>query len=196
MILNRLTTLAIAFFLGAPCAAPAIASGAPRQAPPPGYGQQGAWEAAHGPYFGARRQGFQAGMEGALKDFGNHRRPDPENRDQFRHPPVPAELRDAYRDGFRRGYHVTISELMGGDGHGDQYWGQGPVGETRLRGFQDGMEGALHDFDNHRRPDPANRDEFRHPHVPFQLQEAYRDGFRRGYRIAMTGLMGLPLDRQ
>jgi len=45
------------------------------------------------------------------------------------------------------------------------------------------MDGALRDLDNHRRPDPNNRDEFRRPNVPYEMVEPYRDGFRRGYKI-------------
>lgn len=154
------------------------------------------WNAYSGPMFEARRRGFADGMEGALRDFGNHRRPNPNNRDEFRHPPVPGELRDPYRDGFQRGYQVAISELMnGGADRDDAYRGPDPRDQARMRGFQDGMEGAMHDFDNHRRADPDNRDEFRHPHVPYQLQDAYRNGFERGYNVAMQGLMGLPPDR-
>lgn len=80
-------------------------------------------------------------------------------------------------------------------GYGQDYGGNAPRGPyfgARRRGFQEGLEGALRDFDNHRRPDPNNRDEYRHPHVPYGLQGAYRDGFQRGYQIAMSGLMGMP----
>lgn len=154
------------------------------------------WNAYSGPMFEARRHGFADGMEGAIKDFGNHRRPDPDNRDEFRHPSVPGELRDPYRDGFQRGYQVAMSELMNGGGDRDDvYREQGPRGQARMRGFQDGMEGAMHDFENHRRPDPDNRDEFRHPDVPYPLIDAYRNGFERGYNVAMQGLMGLPPNR-
>lgn len=169
------------------------------RAPEQNYGRPDRnWDAYSGPQFDARRHGFQEGMEGAIKDFGNHRRPDPDNRDEFRHPNVPGELRDAYRDGFRRGYESAISELMNGGGdRDDAYRPQGRRGQARMHGFQDGMEGAMHDFENHRRPDPDNRDEYRHPDdVPRQLQDAYRNGFERGYNVAMRGLMGLPRGRR
>jgi hypothetical protein len=74
------------------------------------------------------------------------------------------------------------------DGQGG--WDQ-PPGEFReyqRRGFHDGVEGARQDFKHHRAPDPANRDEFHHPHVPRDMREDYRDGFRRGYEIAMQHL--------
>lgn len=174
--------------------------GGPMQGPGPSQSYGGPnrdWSARSGPGFEARRRGFGDGMEGAIKDFGNHRRPDPDNRDEFRHPQVPGELRDTYRDGFRRGYQVAMSELMNGGGdRDDAYREQNPRGQARMRGFQDGMEGAMHDFENHRQPDPDNRDEFRHPSVPYQLQDAYRNGFQRGYNVATRGLMGLPSGRR
>jgi hypothetical protein len=66
-------------------------------------------------------------------------------------------------------------------------WDQPPseFREYQRKGFHDGVEGARKDFANHRAPDPANRDEFHHPHVPRDMKEDYRDGFRRGYEVAM-----------
>jgi hypothetical protein len=174
--------------LALPALAPAELSAAPAIA------QYRDRDANAGPYLQARRRGFEEGMDGAIRDFTNHRRPDPNNRDEFRHPSVPGQLRDAYRDGFTRGYQQAMSDLMSG-GARNEYRQQGPRGEARMRGFQQGMEGAMHDFENHRRPDPNNRDEYRHPNVPYQLQEAYRNGFQRGYDVAMRGLMGLPTGR-
>jgi len=50
------------------------------------------------------------------------------------------------------------------------------------RGFQDGIVGAERDFQNHRRPDVNNRDEYRNPNfIPGWAQDDYRQGFRRGY---------------
>jgi len=53
-------------------------------------------------------------MEGARKDFDNHRQPDVNNRDEYRHPHVAPEEREAYREGFRRGYDRAMSHFMGG----------------------------------------------------------------------------------
>ncbi|HEX3469889.1 MAG TPA: hypothetical protein VHT28_01785 [Silvibacterium sp.] len=64
-----------------------------------------------------QRQGFHDGVEGARKDFDNHRRPDVNNRDEYRHPNVPRSDRNDYRDGFRRGYEVAMSHMMGGTEH-------------------------------------------------------------------------------
>jgi hypothetical protein len=82
-----------------------------------------------------------------------------------------------------------MAVLTGGPGEDRRY--QGPGTEIRSRGFHDGAEGAIRDYDNHRQPDPNNRDEFRRPvNVPYELQEAYRDGFRRGYEVVSRELMG------
>lgn len=142
---------------------------------------------AYGPYSEIELRGVQDGMEGALRDLGNHRTPDVENRDEYRHPSVPYPQRDAYRDGFRYGYRWCIAALTGEMGGGR---GMGPGAEMRRRGFEDGVEGALKDFGNHRRPDVNNREEYRHPDVPYPARDAYRDGFRRGYDRAMDELTG------
>ncbi len=63
--------------------------------------------------------------------------------------------------------------------------------EIQRQGFHDGIEGARKDFDNKRRPDVNNRDEYRHPHVAPSAQADYREGFRRGYEAAMDHLMNV-----
>jgi hypothetical protein len=60
--------------------------------------------------------------------------------------------------------------------------------EVSRRGYHDGVEGAHKDYDNHRRPDVNNRDEYRHPHVPGRDREAYRHGFERGYQSGVDHL--------
>src|ERR1700722_11269645 len=60
--------------------------------------------------------------------------------------------------------------------------------EVTRRGFHDGIEGAHKDYDNHRRPDVNNRDEYRHPHVADRDREAYRNGFARGYQAGINHL--------
>jgi hypothetical protein len=61
--------------------------------------------------------------------------------------------------------------------------------EIQQRGYHDGIEGARKDYDNHRRPDVNNRDEYRHPHVPESARGDYREGFRRGYETAWDHMM-------
>jgi len=168
--------------------------------------QVGGWDAPPRELNEIQRQGFHDGIEGARRDFENHRPMDVNNRDEFRHPHLPPEQREAYRDGFRRGYHVAMDHLMGGPGPG--YGPPGPppppvargdwdtapneFNDVQRRGFHDGIEGARKDFENHRQPDVENRDEYRHPDLPPGLREAYREGFRRGYARAMSHLTGQP----
>jgi ribosome modulation factor len=90
---------------------------APQQSPPPGYGEHGAgWNNAPSEFNDAQRRGFQDGMEGARKDYENHRQPNVNNRDEYRHPNVPRGLRHNYREGFERGYDNGVRHMMG-----DQY---------------------------------------------------------------------------
>jgi len=61
--------------------------------------------------------------------------------------------------------------------------------DVQRQGFHDGIEGARQDFDHHRMPDVNNRKEYRHPHVDHAVREDYREGFRRGYDVAMHHMM-------
>ncbi len=71
---------------------------------------------------------------------------------------------------------------------------RGTVGPPQPAGSASSMAGfslgAQKDFDNHRRWDPKNRDEYRNPHLPPEQREAYRDGFRRGYERGEAHLTG------
>ena len=64
--------------------------------------------------------------------------------------------------------------------------------EIQQRGFHDGIEGARHDFQNHRAPNVNNRDEFRHPHVPGPDRRDYRMAFQRGYSVGVQHFYGPP----
>lgn len=184
----------------------------------PGYGQQ-RWDAPPPEFNQAQRQGYLAGIDGAQKDFGNHRSPDPNNRWEYQRPNVPPELVEAYRDGFRRGYDRAMSHLMGA-GYRSQYPvappppvyvpqgpgpGYGPGGprpgeawemapsefsELQRRGFRDGIEGARKDFGNNRAPDVNNREEYRHPDLNGPDRRVYRQAFKRGYQMAASHLWG------
>ncbi len=61
-----------------------------------------------------QRRGFHDGIDGARKDYGNHRRPSVFNREEYREPRVPPEVARDYRRGFRRGYEMAASRLWGG----------------------------------------------------------------------------------
>jgi ribosome modulation factor len=202
MNLNRIAIPALALLLGTAGLTSAKANAAPLASPPQAYGQErGGWDAPPGELNDIQRRGFHDGIEGARKDFDNHRHPNVENRDEYRHPDVPRELREAYREGFRRGYEVGVSHLsappvvaapppmrepvIGWERRSEEF------GEFKRRGYQDGLEGARRDADNHRRPDPNNRDEYRDPRVPPQFVEEYREGFRRGYDEGVSQIMGV-----
>jgi hypothetical protein len=115
----KLTTIpALALLLGASCLIISKASALSTGPSSPVYGQDhdrdhGNWEAPPGEFSDIQRRGFHDGIEGARKDVGNHRRPDVNNRDEYRHPDVPPEMRKVYRAAFRRGYQQAMSHLMG-----------------------------------------------------------------------------------
>jgi len=83
----------------------------PPPPPPPGWGHE-SWAVVPPELRGAERKGFFDGVEGARKDYQNHRMPDVDNRDEYRHPPVHRDEREAYRHGFRHGYAVGVNNLM------------------------------------------------------------------------------------
>ena len=95
-------------------------------APPPhaydqGYPQEReGWDTPPQEFRDIQRQGFHDGMEGARKDFDNHRHPDVNNRDEYRHPHVPRSARQDYREGFQRGYQVAAAHLYGQDNGRDR----------------------------------------------------------------------------
>lgn len=75
---------------------------------------QGPWEAPPREFREIERRGFHDGIEGARKDFGNHRRPDVHNRDEYRNPPVHGADRRAYRRAFERGYQAGVEHIYNG----------------------------------------------------------------------------------
>jgi hypothetical protein len=90
----------------------------PPPGPPPGYGQgpgPGGWDAPPQAFREFQQRGYRDGVEGARKDFENRRPPNPNNRDEFRHPNfIPREMRRDYRDGFRQGYNSAVRHMWGG----------------------------------------------------------------------------------
>jgi hypothetical protein len=86
----------------------------PPPPPPPGYYNQ-AWTQYPDDYHSdISRRAFHDGVEGARRDFENHRSPNVENRDEFRHPPVGGHERHEYREAFRRGYEVGVEHIYRG----------------------------------------------------------------------------------
>jgi len=113
---KTLTISVLALALGIPGLVTTSAFAAqPQQGPPPpGYQQgPGGWDAPPSEFREVQRQGFHDGIEGARKDFDNHRSPNVENRDEYRHPHVPRDVRADYRDGFRHGYDVAMRHMLG-----------------------------------------------------------------------------------
>ncbi len=82
--------------------------------PPPGYQQGGGWEAPPPEFAAAQQRGFHDGVEGAKRDFENHRPPNVNNRDEFRHPNfIPRPERRDYKFGFKRGYDNAVRHMYG-----------------------------------------------------------------------------------
>lgn len=111
MRLTWIAFSALAFSLGTSVMVPANASAAS----PVGVAQNhdDGWDNPPGEFREIQRQGFHDGIEGARKDFDNHRPPNVNNRDEYRHPHVSPSARDDYREGFRRGYDAAMRHLMG-----------------------------------------------------------------------------------
>ena len=114
MKISRLliATFAIAFVTSARGALAQRFYGPPEFA----YGQHAAEEAWE-------RRGFYDGVQGAERDFGNHRRPDVNNREEYRDPDsVPGWARHEYREGFRHGYYRRVRQIYNGEGVDYRYW--------------------------------------------------------------------------
>jgi hypothetical protein len=111
MRINPLAISALALAFGASGIAIAQPSASPVAGA--GYIQEGGWDMPPGEYQEVQRKGFHDGIEGARKDFENHRPPSPENRDEYRHPDVPHNARHDYRDAFRRGYSTGWQHFGG-----------------------------------------------------------------------------------
>jgi hypothetical protein len=107
---NRLAVPLLAIAL----ATPGFVVAQPYAPPAQGYGQAGGWDAPPQEFKDIQRQGYHDGVEGARKDFDNHRKPDVNNRDEYRHPHVPSSARSDYREGFRRGYDTAMEHLANG----------------------------------------------------------------------------------
>ena len=169
----------------------------------PGFAQdRDDWDRPDNAWNDVQRRGFHEGIEAARDDIANRRRPDADNRYEYRHPRVPRPFRDAYRESFMRGYNVALSHLAGppsgaygppggivGQRGG---WDAFPDGydDVRRNGFRHGIESARDDYEHHRNPDLGRHDTFRHPDVPRDEKRPFQEGFRRGYRVAWDHLMG------
>jgi len=177
---------------------PGRATASPTPLQPEAYWQDRGWEEPPGEYNDAQRRGFHDGVEGARHDFGNNRRPDVNNREEYRDPHIERGLRGAYRAGFRRGYEVAASHLWGSGGRQapppvreHEEWGMHSLAsDAERQGFHEGAEAAQRDFESQRRPDPDDSPEFRNPRVPPGLVDEFREGFMRGYEVTRGRLSG------
>jgi ribosome modulation factor len=111
---RRLATSSMIFLLLSSGAVISAQYAPPPGPPPQGYGGHGGWDAPPQELNEAAQRGFHDGLEGARKDYENHRQPNVNNRDEYRHPNVPKELRQDYRMGFQRGYDAGVRHMMGG----------------------------------------------------------------------------------
>jgi hypothetical protein len=107
---NRLAASVLALTLSAS----GLMIAQPYETPAAAYAQDRGWDAPPQEFRDIQRQGFHDGVDGARKDYDNHRRADVNNRDEYRHPHVPPSARDDYREGFRRGYETAMDHLMTG----------------------------------------------------------------------------------
>ena len=110
-----LSVLAFSLTLVSPMMVKAHA--APSGAPAVGAAQDRDWDAPPQELRDVQRQGFHDGIEAARRDFDHHRHADADDHDQYRHPHVPRDQRDDYRDGFRRGYERAMAHLAGDRDH-------------------------------------------------------------------------------
>lgn len=201
MILNRIVLPAFALILtsAGPWAAKASAAPVPEL---PAYAQE-PWERAPGEFNDIQRRGFHDGIEGARRDYGNHRNLDVNNREEYRNADFPPELREAYRAAFRRGYQMAVSHLWGASAAStsppvaepprqdwDRWGMRGLDNDAERRGYREGMEEARRDVQFNRNQDPDDQPQFRNPPVPPPLADEYREGFMRGYEVARSQLTG------
>jgi hypothetical protein len=202
MILNRFSLPAIALVLVTSGPGAAISSAAPTPQP---FAQDRDrdWDIPPREFNDLQRRGFRDGVEGARRDYGNHRRPDVNNREEYRNGNQP----EPYRAAFRSGYEMAASHLWGGEpselpppppppvapppGQDWDRWGmRGLENDAERRGYRDGVEEARHDVQFNRNQDPDDQPQFRNPPVPPPLMDEYREGFMRGYEVGLSQLRG------
>ena len=113
------SALSVALLAGSGLAMCAQNYGPPPPPPGAGYPQEG-WYNVPPEFREVQQRGFHDGIEGARRDFQNHRPPDVNNRDEYRHPHVDGPDRRDYRIAFRRGYQVGVQHFYG-PGPGPRY---------------------------------------------------------------------------
>ncbi len=109
---SRIARSLLALGLLAPAAAIAQYGYPPPPPPPVQYGYRG-WDAPPGELRDIQRQGYLDGLQGAQRDYENHRIWNVNNRDEYRHPHVPGNVRGDYRNGFKKGYYAAVAHYQG-----------------------------------------------------------------------------------
>ena len=175
---------------------------------PAAFGQE-RWEMPPGEFNELQRRGFRDGIQGARRDYGNHRRPDVNNREEYRYCNLGHGECGVYQAAFRRGYQEAASHLWNAPqppvavvpppdhdrdrdrGSAWDNWGMsGLEKEAERRGYRDGVEEARHDVQFNRNTDPDDQPQFRNPPVPPPMAGEYREGFLRGYEVAVSQMRG------
>ncbi|HEY6413130.1 MAG TPA: hypothetical protein VIX42_05555 [Edaphobacter sp.] len=111
---SRKTMIAVLAFTTSVCVPSTIVAQGP---PSHEYHDQAGWDAPRSEYQEVGRHGYQDGIEGARKDFENHRKPNVNNRDEYKHPHVSGADRDQYRASFRHGYDTAVEHMMNSHQH-------------------------------------------------------------------------------
>ena len=78
------------------------------------YGPQQYYYEQHETERAWERRGFYDGVKGADRDFENGRRPDVNNRHEYRDTDLPRWQQHEYQEGFRRGYYERVKQLYYG----------------------------------------------------------------------------------
>ena len=90
---------------------PLTLTAAPQVAPAPvGYVQDN-WDVPPAEFDEMTRHGFHDGVEAARADFKDHKEPDVNRHETYRHPSVSDRDKEAFRRGFQRGYEVATEHL-------------------------------------------------------------------------------------
>jgi hypothetical protein len=196
---------ALALMVSYPGTQKSFAAAAPE---PAAFGQD-RWEMPPGEFNDIQRRGFHDGIEGARKDYGNRRNPDVNNREEYRNCDLPRDIRHVYKEAFRQGYEMAASHLWNGpqpppppvavvppppgrdwDQDWDRWGMRGLRNDAERRGYRDGLEEARSDVQFNRNTDPDDQPQFRNPPVPPPMADEYREGFMRGYEVAISQLQG------
>jgi hypothetical protein len=90
---------------------PVAMMAAPYAAPAPSGYVQEEWAVPPAEFDEVTRHGFHDGVEAARADFNDHKDPDVNRHETYRHPDLPKRDREAFRRGFERGYRAATEHL-------------------------------------------------------------------------------------